>query len=120
MRGIVRAGVWIAAVGSLACTVYTGRHNSSVLLDILFAVWVVTPYVGLVWMNRLPDRSARDLAAAIRASSLVLCLASLGLYVAVAASPPGHHTAFAFLVVPATSWVTILTMWLAPRLLRKR
>jgi hypothetical protein len=120
MRGTVRAGLWVAAAGSVACTVYTGRHNSSILLMALFAVWVLTPFAGLSWINRLADRAPRDVAGAIRASSLVICISSLVLYVAVAASHLGHETAFAFLVVPATSWLAILTMWVASRLARKR
>jgi hypothetical protein len=40
--------------------------------------------------------------------------------VAIAAIPPGHHTAFAFLVVPATSWLAILTMWVASRVAQRR
>lgn len=120
MRQIVRVGVWIAAAGSLACTLYTGRHNSSVLLIVLFAVWVFSPFVGLAWVNRIAESGPRDLAAAIRASSLVICVSSLILYAAVGASRATHHTAAAFLLVPASSWLAVLTMWLAPRLMRKR
>jgi hypothetical protein len=120
MRGIVRVGLWVAAAGSLACTLYTGRHNSSLLLVALFAIWVLTPFAGLAWINRLADSARRDIAAAIGASSLVVCISSLAIYVAIAASRPGHHTAFAFLVVPATSWLTILTMWVASRITQRR
>jgi hypothetical protein len=117
---MVRVGLWVAAAGSLACTLYTGRHNSSLLLVALFAIWVLTPFAGLAWINRVADRAPRDIAGAIRASSLVIFISSLAIYVAMAASRPGHHTAFAFLVVPATSWLTILTMWVASRLVRRR
>jgi hypothetical protein len=120
MRQIVRVGVWVAAAGSLLCTLYVGRNNGSMLLKTLFAVWVFSPFIGLTWIDRIAERSRRDVAAAMRASSLVICIASLLLYVAVAASHPGHHTAFAFLVVPASSWLAILTMRVAPRLMRKR
>lgn len=120
LRAIVGAGLWIAAAGSLACTLYVGHHNASVLLVLLSAGWVLSPFAGLVWINRVADRGPREIAAAIRASSLVICIASLALYVAVAASRHGHHRAFVFLVLPATSWVTILTMWIAPRLMRRR
>ena len=120
LRMLARAGVWIAAAGSLACTLYAGRHNKSMVLDALFAAWVLSPFAGLGWLHRVADRAPRDIAAALRASSLVICISSLAIYVAIAASRPGHHTAFAFLVVPTTSWLTILTMWIAPRLARKR
>jgi hypothetical protein len=120
MRGMVRVGLWIAAAGSLACTLYTGRHNSSLLLVAMFAIWVLTPFAGLAWINQVADGARRDIDAAIRASSLVVCISSLAIYVAIAAIPPGHHTAFAFLVVPATSWLAILTMWVASRVAQRR
>jgi hypothetical protein len=120
MRGMVRVGLWVAAAGSLACTLYTGRHNTSLLLVVLFAIWVLTPFAGLAWINRIGDSARRDIAAAIRASSLVVCISSLAIYVAIAAIRPVHHTAFAFLVVPAISWLTILTMWVAARVALKR
>lgn len=120
MRALARSGIWIAAAGSLACAIYTGRHNSSVLLIVLFAVWVLSPFVGLAWIDRFAETLPRDMASAIRASALVICISSLVLYVAIAASHLGHHAAFPFLVTPASSWLAILTMRIAPRLARKR
>ncbi|HEY2856866.1 MAG TPA: hypothetical protein VGJ21_00445 [Terracidiphilus sp.] len=120
MRGILRVGVWVAAAVSLGCTLYAGRHNSSVFLMGLFGVWVLSPFFGIVWMDRVSERSPRDLAAAARASSIVICITSLGLYVTVAAIPAGRHTAFAFLVVPACSWLAIVSMLIASRLARRR
>ena len=120
MRALLRMGVWVAAAGSLACTIYTGRHNSSVLLIALFAVWVLSPFAGLWWMDRFAETTPQDMASAIRASALVICLSSLVLYVAMAASGPGHQATFAFLVTPASSWLAILTMRVATRFARKR
>lgn len=120
LRAIVRSGVWIAAAGSLACTLYAGRHNKSVLLVVLFAVWVLSPFAGLIGSERAAEHSPSGIANAMRASALIIAIFSLGIYVAVAASPPEHHTAFPFLAVPAVSWLAIVPMVIAARLAARR
>jgi hypothetical protein len=120
LRAMVRAGLWIAGAGSLACTLYTGRHNPSVLLMALFAVWVVSPFGGLAWAEREADRAPSGMAAAMRASILAISICSLGLYIAVAAGPQGRHTAFAFLAVPTVSWLATLPMVIAARVASRR
>jgi hypothetical protein len=116
---MTRAGLWIGALGSVAFTIYTGRHNSSVLLICLFVLWVLSPFAGLVIALRSADAARAGIGSAVRASALVIILCSLGLYGTVAMSTPGHHTAFAFLAVPGASWLAILPMLLAVRLARR-
>jgi hypothetical protein len=120
LRGMVRAGLLMAAAGSVACTVYAGRHNKSFLLVGLFAVWVLSPFGGLAWAERAADKLPNGMASAMRASALVISICSLCIYVAVAASPPGHHNAFPFLAVPGASWLAILPMLIVPRIAAKR
>ena len=120
LRGMVRAGLWIAAAGSLACTAYAGRLNKSFLLVALFVAWVLSPFGGLAWAERTADKLPGGMASAMRASALVISICSLGIYVAVAASQPGHHNAFPFLAVPAASWLAIVGMLLAARIPIKR
>ena len=120
LRRLLRTGLWLAAAGSLACTLYAGRENKSVLLVAMFAVWVLSPFLGLAVAELMAARAPRGLASAIRASALVISIGSLALYVVAAASPPGHHKAFAFLAIPTVSWFAILPMMIAPRFARKR
>ncbi|HWE85003.1 MAG TPA: hypothetical protein VG267_08670 [Terracidiphilus sp.] len=109
----------IGALASLAFTLHAGRHNSSILLVVLFAGWVLLPYLGLIAADRLAARARRDIASAIHAATLLLALVPPVIYAAAAILTPGHPATFAFLAVPATSWLAIATLFIATRLQRK-
>jgi hypothetical protein len=117
---MVRAVLWIGAVGSLGFTVYAGRHNPSVLLIVLFAGWVVSPFAGLWLAERNAERVPRGIAASMRGSALVIMVCSLGIYGATVISGPGHQTTFAFLAVPAASWLAIVPLLIASRIVARR
>jgi hypothetical protein len=119
LESVTRAGLWIGAAGSVAFTIYTGRHNSSIVLMGLFVLWVLLPFAGLVMAVRAAEAARAGIGSAVRASALVIIICSLGLYGAVAMSTPGHHTAFAFLAVPGASWLAIVPMLIAVRLARR-
>ncbi|MEP6714487.1 MAG: hypothetical protein ABJC09_02870 [Terriglobia bacterium] len=89
--------IWIGAVGSLGFTLYAGRHNPSIVLMLLFGLWVLSPFAMLMILKH---RAPRYLGAAIT-------LASLAIYGYVALGHPIGHTATAFLVVPLVSWLLI-------------
>jgi len=120
LRAMVRAGVWIGAVGSLGFTLYAGRHNSSILLIVLFAVWVVSPFAGLWLAERSAERVPAGIAASMRGSALVIMVCSLGIYGAAAIQGPSHLTTFAFLAVPAASWLAIVPLLIASRMVARR
>ena len=112
------AARWFGALASLAFTLYAGRHNHSVLLVTLFAVWVVLPYFGLVAADRLASRARRDVARAANAAALLLALVPPAIYAGASILMPGHPATFAFLAVPAASWLAIATLLAAARLSR--
>ena len=120
LRAMVRAGLWIGAVGSLGFTLYAGRHNSSILLIVLFAVWVVSPFAGLWLAERSAERVPAGIVASMRGSALVIMVCSLGIYGAAAMQGPSHHTTFAFLAVPAASWLAIVPLLIASRMVARR
>ena len=120
LRGILRAGLWIGAAGSLVFTIYTGRHNSSPLLIALFVIWALSPFAGMWLVERGAERAPAGMASAMRASSLVIIVCSLAIYGVVALRGPSHHAAFAFLAVPAASWFSIASLLLARRIAPKR
>jgi hypothetical protein len=117
---MVRAGLWIAGAGSLACTLYAGRHNSSILLIALFAVWVLSPFAGLWLAERNAERTPAGIASSMRSSALVIMVFSLAIYGAAAIQGPSHQTTFAFLAVPAASWLAIVPLLIASRKVARR
>ena len=120
LRAMARAGLLVGAVGSVCFAVYAGRHNASVLLRALFAVWVVSPFAGLRLTERRAEQVPTGIASSMRGSSLVIMVCSLGIYGAAAMSGPGHHTTFAFLAVPAASWLAIVPLLIASRKVARR
>src|ERR1700676_1500387 len=100
MRSAARVLVVLCALGSLACTLYAGQHNRSILLVSMFAVWVTAPFVGLLGVLRGAGRGGGQAATVLHVSAVILSLATLVLYAAFALHPPGHNAAAPFLVLP--------------------
>lgn len=109
----------VCALASVGLTIYTGRHNHSIVLIALFVVWVVSPFFGLILAERTAERSPAPIAAAIYAASLVLSLCPVLVYSIVAVTPPLHGAAFSFLAVPAATWLAIATLLIATRIAGK-
>jgi hypothetical protein len=110
--GLLRAAALIAvllgAVGSVGLMLYVGRRNDSRILLVLFALWVLSPFMVLVLANVVFAKRWSVLTrAALYTVMLVLTLGSLALYGDVAFGPPRAKTAFVFVVVPPASWLLI-------------
>lgn len=114
-RGVLIVG----AIWSLFCTLYAGRHNASVLLMALFGVWVLSPFAGFAMVIRSARQQHVGILRALLANSIVVALTSAVIYGAVAFSAPTHHTAFAFLAVPAATWLAIGTFAVATKFARR-
>jgi hypothetical protein len=97
----------VGAVGSLALMLIAGRRNPSRLLIVLFAAWVLSPFVMLVIAHARSKQWSDRLRAALYVVMLVVTLYSLAIYATVALSPPRPQGAFVFVVVPPASWLLI-------------
>ena len=104
--GVATAG----ALGSLAFTLQAGGHNVSVILVLLFSVWVLSPYILLIiFCVRSGNWSARariSLYVIMILISLISLLFYGGLIFFSGAKP-----AFVFLVIPLISWIVCLTVY---------
>jgi hypothetical protein len=89
---------------------YVGRHNRSFFLLGLFTVWVLSPFVALLMEGRVSRRWPIP-KPTLHALALLLSLASLAIYAAVAVTSP-PKPAFWFLVVPFGSWLLLATVFL--------
>ncbi len=108
--GLLRASAWIAvpvgAVGSVGLMLWAGRHNPSRLLLVLFALWVLSPFIALALVNVVSKRWSVVSRAMLHSVTLVLTLVSLAMYGDVHLRPP-EPNAFVFIVVPPASWLII-------------
>jgi hypothetical protein len=107
LRPAALAALLAGTLGSLASMFYTGRRNSSSLLLTLFAVWVVSPFVGAVLANAVSKRWTAFARTILYITMLVFSVGSLAIYGEIALGPPREKPAFFFLVVPLASWVLI-------------
>jgi hypothetical protein len=89
------------------------------LLMALFVVWVLSPFAGFAMVIRSARSHHVGIVHALQVNSIVISLTSVVIYSAVAFSPPAHHTAFAFLAVPAATWLAIGTFAAAAKFARR-
>jgi|GEM_PF-1199611 len=107
MRHLALLVTVIGAALSAGLTLYTGRHNPSGTLMTLFVLWVLSPFVALVWAGAASIRWPALARAALYFGMLLIPIASVAVYARVAFGPPLVKTAFAFLVTPLVSWLLI-------------
>ena len=109
--GLLHAAALIAvlagAVGSVGLMLRAGHRNPSRLLLVLFALWVLSPFIALVLANMVSKRWSVLIRVTLYTVMLVLTVGSLALYGDVALGPPRTKAAFVFVVVPAASWLLI-------------
>jgi hypothetical protein len=109
------------AAGSVGSMLRAGHQNPSRVLVILFAIWVLSPFVALVFAI-LVSRDWSVLTRATLYSVVVfLTVSSLAIYADVAFGAPRTKTAFAFVAVPPASWLLIaITIPIAALISRRR
>jgi hypothetical protein len=111
----------VGAAGSVGLTLHAGRHNASRILLIIFAIWVLSPFMGLVLANVVSKSWSVVTRAALHGLMLIIALGSLAIYADVALGPPRAKTAAVFVVVPPASWLLIaITLPVAALLSRRR
>lgn len=109
-RGLLRGAALIAVLagsaGSVGLMLRAGRHSPRILLA-PFTIWVLSPFVALVWANVVSKRWSVLTQATLYVVMLVLTLTSLAIYGGVAFGHLRAKIGFVFLVVPLASWLLI-------------
>ena len=123
--GVLRTAALIAlpagAAGSVGFMLHAGHRNPSRVLLILFAIWVLSPFVALVFATIVSKDWSVLTRATLYGVMLVLTVTSLAIYGDVALGPPRTKTAFVFVVVPPASWLLIaITISIAALISRRR
>jgi len=94
------------ALGSLGLTLQAGQNNHSILLKMLFGIWVFSPFMGLAVAYFLSNRWSALTRNVLYFLTMVLTIASLLIYSGVW-NPTGKKQAFVFLIVPLLSWLIL-------------
>jgi hypothetical protein len=105
LRVVALIAVVAGAVGSLGLMLRAGQRTPRLLL-VLFVIWLLSPFVALLWANMISKRWSVVTRATLYCVTLVVTLGSLAVYgELVVIKPPGSPNAFLFVVVPPASWV---------------
>ena len=105
----------IGAAGSLTLMSIAGRHQRSPVLILLFAVWVLSPYVALVFA-RSSSMYWGVSNAGLFFLTLAITLGCLGSYTSAGFGYIRAKAGFIFLIVPLLSWIAIAITFVAASL----
>src|SRR5260221_5964523 len=105
LRAVARIAVVVGALGLIGLMLFVGHRNQSSLLLVLFAGWVLSPFMVLGLMEIGSKRWSVVSRATTHGVMIVLALCSLAIYGIVALKPPTGPRAFAFLAVPLASFL---------------
>jgi hypothetical protein len=100
----------VAAIGSVALLLYIGRRNKSIVLMVLFSIWVLAPFVGSLLLNALIAKRGAAPRTALQVAMLILAVASLALYGDTVLRPPVSQPVFRFVLLPVVSCVLIIVV----------
>ena len=93
------------AIGSVGFVFYYGQRNPSRLLIVLFAIWVISPFVALLAADVVSTRWPARTRATLYVVMLVIAGGSLATYADAALGPPRGQGAFVFVIGPPLSWL---------------
>ena len=106
---ISKVATIVSALGSVALLLYMGRRNKSIVLMVLFSIWVLAPFVGSLLLNALiAKRGSAIMRTALHVAMLILAIASLALYADTVLRPPLSQPVFRFVLLPIVSCVLII------------
>jgi tryptophan-rich sensory protein len=106
-RGAALMSVLLGAAASLGLMLWVGRHNKSLLLVLIFTVWVASPFAGLLWVHSNAKRREVSRQRSTYGLMLLISLGSIAVYAAAIFLMHLAKPAAPFLVVPAVSWVLV-------------
>jgi hypothetical protein len=108
-RATVTVVVMVAAVASLIMVIRAGRHNRSLLLPILFILWVASPFAAVLVANKISRPWTPLTRITLYWLMLIISAGCLVSYTGVL-SPTGAKPAFVFLITPFLAWLLIVTV----------
>ena len=120
LRTAASIAVLAGAVGSVGLLLRATDRNPSQLLVVLLAIWVVSPFVALLWASIVSKGWSVRIRVTLHGVMLVVPLSSLAVYVADAIWPRTSPGPFVFIPVPPASWLFSALVVLAAALISGR
>ena len=98
----------VGAAGSIALTLYFGRHNAFRLITAMFVVWVLSPFAALFFADAKSSGWPALTRTTLRVLMVVVAVASLLIYADGAFHPRARTAAFPFVITPPLEWIAIV------------
>lgn len=105
----------LAAISGLAAMVIVGGSTRQPLLKLIFAVWIVLPFVALWQADKRAATRPIIASTTLYPLMLVVAAGSLIIYGNAVVNPRASQPAFTFLVVPFFSWLLLAVVALIAR-----
>jgi hypothetical protein len=88
---------------------FAAGQDTPRLLLVLFTVWVLSPFVALLWATLVSTRWPVATRVALYSVTFVVTLGSVAIYSGlVDVKPAGAANAFLFVAVPPVSWALMV------------
>jgi hypothetical protein len=107
LRTIALIAIVVGVLGALILVLHAGRYNSSILLRLLFVIWVVSPFIAFIMADKFTRNWPVITHAMLYILILILTITPLLFYSGVL-TLNRTKPAFVFLVIPFISWLLLL------------
>jgi len=107
LRTVALIALVVGATGSLVFMFRQGQSTPRFLL-VLFTLWVLSPFAGLLWANIVSKRWSIPTQGTLYCVMLIVALGSLAIYSKlIDVKPAGSGNAFLYVAVPPVSLLFI-------------
>lgn len=106
LRAVALIAVVVGAAGSFGLFLRAGQRTPPFLL-VLMAIWVLSPFIVLVWANVVSKHWSSPTQATLYGVMLAVTLGSLAIYGDDAMGHRRPQAAFVYVLVPPASWLLI-------------
>jgi hypothetical protein len=97
----------VAAIGSLVAMFIVGHRQRSIILMVVFAAWVLSPYVALALLDARSGTWRPRTRSMLQGGTLLISSGALATYACVVVWPLKSQPASTFIIVPFVSWVVM-------------
>ena len=110
----------VGAVGSVGLMLYSSRNSSQRFLQLLFTIWVLSPFLLLLLGDIVSKRWSVITRTALYWVMLVVAVGSFAIYAFVVLRLPGSIPTPVFVGAPPISWLIIaasvgMAAWISRR-----
>ena len=112
LRTLALVAAGAGGLGSVALLLQMGRRNSSLaLLVFFFSLWVVSPFLGLVFAIVRSKRWTETIRKTLYFVTIAVAVVSILIYTRVIdLKPASSANTFLFVAVPPATWVFIVAI----------